>query len=190
MKKRMVLLSMALGALLLAGGCGTDAVSSGSSQSSSAGTSSSSSAAPAAAAVEKSSSLAPDVRLKGLDGQARMLSDLYKDKPLYVNFWASWCPPCVKELPHIESLYQKYGDRVAFAAVSVDEHSEDAQALAQKSGLTLPVYTGNNAELSRNYGLDAIPVSLLIGKDGKILAKTVGGMTEKQLEAFLQPALK
>ena len=189
MKKRMVLISMALGTLLLAGGCGTDAVSSGSSQSSAAGASSSP-AATQAAAVEKSSSLAPDVRLKGLDGQERMLSDLYKDKPLYVNFWASWCPPCVKELPHIEGLYQKYGDRVAFAAVSVDEHSEDAQALAQKSGLTLPVYTGNNAELSRNYGLDAIPVSLLIGKDGKILAKTVGGMTEKQLEAFLQPALK
>ena len=56
--------------------------------------------------------------------------------------------------------------------------------------LTLPVYTGNNAELSRNYGLDAIPVSLLIGRDGKKLTKTVGGMTEKQLEAFLQPALK
>ena len=138
----------------------------------------------------KSLSSAPDENLVGLNAADTSIAALHDGKPLYLNFWASWCPPCVKELPHIESLYQKYGDRVAFAAVSVDEHSEDAQALAQKSGLTLPVYTGNNAELSRNYGLDAIPVSLLIGKDGKILAKTVGGMTEKQLEAFLQPALK
>ena len=131
MKKRMVLISMALGTLLLAGGCGTDSASSGSSQSSAAGASSSP-AATQAAAVEKSSSLAPDVRLKGLDGQERMLSDLYKDKPLYVNFWASWCPPCVKELPHIEGLYQKYGDRVAFAAVSAEASCASQSSMFQE----------------------------------------------------------
>lgn len=183
MKKRIVFLSMALGVMLLAGGCGTDAASPEGSPSSPAATQS-------ASVGETSSGLTPDVRLKGLDGQEQQLSELYKDKPLYLNFWASWCPPCVKELPHIESLYQKYGDKIAFAAVSVDEHSEDAQALTQKTGLSVPVYSGDNAELTQKYGLDAIPVSVLIGKDGKILAKMVGGMTEKQLEEFLQPALK
>ena len=92
-------------------------------------------------------------------------------------------------MPHIEKLYQKYGDKVNFAAVTVDEKTADAEAFVQKSQLTLPVYTGNVRQLGKDYGLDAIPVSLLI-IDGKIVAKTVGGMDEAALEKFLAPALK
>lgn len=132
---------------------------------------------------------APEATLKTLDGTQVQLSGLSKDKPLYLNFWASWCPPCVKEMPHIEKLYQKYGDKVNFAAVTVDEKTAEAEAFVQKSQLTLPVYTGNVRQLGKDYGLDAIPVSLLI-IDGKIVAKTVGGMDEAALEKFLAPALK
>ncbi len=188
MKKNGLVLGIVLGSmLLLASGCGAEK---------SAGTGQSSSSAAAASSAAQTAlpaevgRQAPEVLLQGFDGQGRSLSELYKEKPLYLNFWASWCPPCVKEMPHIEGLYQKYGDKVAFAAVSVDERTEDAKAFVQKSGVTLPIYSGNNAELARGYGLDAIPVSLLIGTDGKILAKVVGGMNEKQLEAFLQPVLK
>ena len=132
MKKRMVLISMALGTLLLAGGCGTDAVSSGSSQSSAAGASSSP-AATQAAAVEKSSSLAPDVRLKGLDGQERMLSDLYKDRPLYVNFWASWCPPCVFEMPEFQALHEVLDpEETVLLAVNLTDGQRETKALADK----------------------------------------------------------
>ena len=64
--------------------------------------------------------IAPDFTFTDLvTGKTTKLSDL-RDKPVYLNFWATWCPPCVKELPHIQAKYEKYKDRIHFLAISVD----------------------------------------------------------------------
>lgn len=135
-------------------------------------------------------SVAADLQLKTLDGTTVSLKDLYQDKPVYLNFWASWCPPCVKEMPHIQSLQDKYGDKINVVAVTVDENSADAAAFVKKAGLTMPIYTGDLKAMASAYGLSAIPVSIIIDKDGNILDQTVGGMDEAGLEAFIAPILK
>lgn len=133
---------------------------------------------------------ASDLQLKTLDGKTAVsLKELYKDRPVYLNFWASWCPPCVREMPHIEALQKQYGDKIYFAAVTMDQNPADARAFIQDKGLTLPVYTGNLQAIAQLYDVSAIPVSLLIGTDGTILAKHVGAMDEAELKQFLQPAL-
>ena len=131
---------------------------------------------------------APDETLVGVNTSDATIYGLAGEKPLYLNFWATWCPPCVGEMPAIEAMYQKYGDRIRFAAVSVDENPETARRFIEERGFTMPVYTGDLYKISNDYMLDAIPRSLLVGTDGNIIAEHLGGMSEKDLEAFLSKA--
>lgn len=140
--------------------------------------------APAASAKA-----APDEALTGLNTGDATVYGLAGEKPLFLNFWATWCPPCVGEMPAIEAMYKKYGDRLHFAAVSVDDSAADAKAMIAERGMTVPVYTGDVNKISLDYSLDAIPRSVLVGADGSILAEHLGAMSEAELEAFLSKAL-
>ena len=132
--------------------------------------------------------IAPDFTFTDLvTGRTMKLSDL-RDKPVYLNFWATWCPPCVKELPHIQSKYEKYKDRIHFLAISVDSEQEAPAQFISSKGYTFTIGYGNEREISRAYNIEAIPASYIIGTDGTIKAQIVGSMDEADLESFLQKA--
>ena len=132
--------------------------------------------------------IAPDFTFTDLvTGKTTKLSDL-RDKPVYLNFWATWCPPCVKELPHIQSKYEKYKDRIHFLAISVDSEQDAPAQFISSKGYTFTVGYGNEREISRAYNIEAIPASYIIGTDGTIKAQIVGSMDEADLERFLQNA--
>ena len=132
--------------------------------------------------------IAPDFTFTDLvTGKTIKLSDL-RDKPVYLNFWATWCPPCVKELPHIQATYEKYKDRIHFLAISVDSEQEAPAQFIPSKGYTFPVGYGNEREISRAYNIEAIPASYIIGTDGTIKAQILGSMDEADLERFLQNA--
>ena len=142
-----------------------------------------------ASAPTASAKAAPDEALVGLNTGDATIYGLAREKPLYLNFWATWCPPCVGEMPAIEAMYRKYGDRLNFAAVSVDDAAADAQKMIAERGMNVPVYTGDVNKIGMDYSIDAIPKSILIGTDGTIIAEHLGGMSEAELEAFLSKAL-
>ena len=132
--------------------------------------------------------IAPDFTFTDLvTGKTIKLSDL-RDKPVYLNFWATWCPPCVKELPHIQAKYEQYKDRIHFLAISVDSEQEAPAQFISSKGYTFTVGYGNEREISRAYNIEAIPASYIIGTDGTIKAQIVGSMDEADLERFLQNA--
>ena len=132
--------------------------------------------------------IAPDLTFTDLvTGKTTKLSDL-RDKPVYLNFWATWCPPCVKELPHIQAKYEQYKDRIHFLAISVDSEQEAPAQFISSKGYTFTVGYGNEREISRAYSIEAIPASYIIGTDGTIKAQIVGSMDEADLESFLQKA--
>ena len=132
--------------------------------------------------------IAPDFTFTDLvTGKTTKLSDL-RDKPVYLNFWATWCPPCVKELPHIQAKYEQYKDRIHFLAISVDSEQEAPAQFISSKGYTFTVGYGNEREIFRAYNIEAIPASYLIGTDGTIKAQIVGSMDEADLERFLQNA--
>lgn len=132
---------------------------------------------------------APDFTFTDLaTGKVMNLSDL-RDKPVYLNFWATWCPPCVKELPHIQAKYEQYKDRIHFLAISVDSEQDAPAQFISSKGYTFPVGYGNEREISRAYNIEAIPASYIIGTDGTIKAQIVGSMDEADLERFLQKGL-
>ncbi len=98
-------------------------------------------------------------------------SDL-QEKVVFLNFWATWCPPCVAELPEIQRAYDKYGDRVAFVLVSNQEPSV-VEAFMDKHGYKLPIfYLG--AKTPEAFNHRALPTTFILSKDGRIVSKKTG----------------
>lgn len=176
MKKFLLTLSMTA-LLLFTAGCGSPAADN------------SEPAKPQMSTAKASAAeVAPDFSYKELSsGKTMRLSDL-KDKPVFINFWATWCPPCVGELPHIEKKYAEYKDRMHFIILSVDDNEQEPARFIQSKGYSFPAAYGDHQALGRAYGIDAIPASYIISADGRIVARTVGSMNESSLDTFLQKA--
>jgi len=110
--------------------------------------------------------------LRGLDGAELDVADL-KGKVVFLNRWATWCPPCRAEMPSIQRLYEKMKDEgVVFALVS-DEKPETVRKFIDESNYTMPIYTAAG-EAPPVFGTDAIPTTFVIGRDGRIALRHVG----------------
>jgi len=95
-----------------------------------------------------------------------------RDHVIFLNFWATWCPPCVAELPEIQRAYEKYGDQIAFVLVTNQEPSV-VEEFMDKHGYKLPVfYLGSNTPESFSHR--ALPTTFIISRDGKIVSKKTG----------------
>jgi len=118
---------------------------------------------------------APDFTFPGLDGKMVSLSDL-KGKVVLVNIWATWCPPCVDEMPSMEKLYRKLkGKNFEILAVSIDESGLKAVApFMKKSSLTFPALIDSKGTIKTVYGITGIPESFIIDQQGILLKKIVG----------------
>ncbi|MDQ4141931.1 MAG: TlpA family protein disulfide reductase [Bacteroidota bacterium] len=111
--------------------------------------------------------------LRTLRGEEVLMDSLY-GKVIFMNFWATWCPPCIAEMPNIYSLYQKVkSDKIAFVMVSLDQDPAKAQQFIAKKGFTFPVYTPNGP-LPSVYQGQVIPITFVISPDGKIVVHKEG----------------
>ena len=118
---------------------------------------------------------APGFRLARLAGGEESLEAL-AGTPVFLNFWATWCPPCVEELPSIQALDERYADsELAVLAMSVDtiEPREIRSFLADR-GIDLRVVLDPGGEVSRRYGTFRFPETYLIDREGRIAVKYVG----------------
>ncbi len=128
---------------------------------------------------------APDFTLTGLDGKTYTLSDL-KGKTVVIDFWATWCPDCRKEIDYLVSLHKKF-PKVMFVGVSFDTDKEQLETFVEEHGMDwLQLSEGYKAwketKVSEDYGVKWIPTKYVISPKGKVLLSTV--VTEK-VEAFL-----
>lgn len=128
--------------------------------------------------------LAPDFSVTDATGKPVQLSDL-RGKPVVVNFWASWCPPCKSEMPGFENVWTEQGDEVHFMMIDlVDgqrETREVGAAFIAESGYTFPVYYDEEQQAGMTYGIASIPTTLFIDKDGYIVTMAQGAIPEKSL---------
>lgn len=118
---------------------------------------------------------APDFTLPSLGGNPAHLSN-YRGKVVFLNFWATWCPPCREEMPSMESLYQRLKGRdFEMLAVSIDTKGADrVQSFVATYGLTFPVLLDPNRKVYRLYGLTGVPETFIINKTGDIIFKIIG----------------
>jgi len=117
-----------------------------------------------------------------LDGQQASLRD-FRGKTVFMNFWATWCPPCVAEMPNIHSLYKKTDpEKVAFVMVSMDDSREKARKFIQRKGFDFPVYLPAGP-VPALYQSSTIPTTFVISPDGKIVSKREG-MAEYDTRRF------
>lgn len=125
-----------------------------------------------------------------VDGNEVKLSD-YIGKPVIINFWASWCPPCKAELPHFEKLAKEYKGQVHFLMVNVESNNKDAvKNFVKSNGYTFPLYFDKNESGSNAYSVQSIPLTVFITADGKIGERRLGAMSEAVLRDYIKQLLK
>jgi peroxiredoxin len=118
---------------------------------------------------------APNFSLPGLDGQMVSLAD-YKGKVVLLNTWATWCPPCVEEMPSMEKLYQELqGEGFEILAVSIDESgAQDVMPFMKKYKLSFPALIDSKGTIKGLYQTTGVPESFIIDKDGILVEKVIG----------------
>ncbi len=105
-----------------------------------------------------------------------------KGKTVFVNFWATWCAPCIAEMLDIQNLYDKMGDEIEFVMISVDNEPQRTWDFANKKGFTFPVYRRNSL-IPEVYERQVIPTTFVISPEGKIVAER-HGMAKYDTEEF------
>jgi len=132
--------------------------------------------------------LAPNFLLQDLDGRSVRLSDL-RGRPVFLNFWATWCFFCVGEMPAMQRLADEYGARVVVLGVNVGESAADARTFAQNNGIRYPLLLDPDRAVTAAYQPRAMPTSLFIDAAGVVRAVSYGVLTPPQMREHLAPLL-
>jgi peroxiredoxin len=133
--------------------------------------------APLAPAQEASVGSVPPLAARTLEGKSIVLAEVLEEGPVVITFWATWCRPCRKELPELQKLVDKYGDR-GFRVVAVSgDGPVDAAKVAPyvaSQKFTFDVVRDEDGEIRRNFQVEVFPTTFLVGTDGAILHRQVG----------------
>ncbi len=146
----------------------------------------------ATASTEPQPAPAPDFTVYDLEGNPHKLSD-FRGRPVILNFWASWCGPCVSEMPEFQKFYDAYGEEIHFLLVNLtDGHQEtveSASSFLEKHGYTLPVYYDTDIDAAMVYGVNAVPVSYFLDAEGNFVAWAQGALNEDMLNQGVEMLL-
>ena len=128
-----------------------------------------------------------DFELAGVDGKPYRLSD-NRGKVVVLNFWATWCPPCQREMPTLELLHKNENKDLAVLALSDEESKIISEFAASKGGYTMPLLLDSGGKIHDRYGRRGIPHTIIIGRDGKIVDQFYGMRSEAELLKDLHAA--
>jgi thiol-disulfide isomerase/thioredoxin len=134
---------------------------------------------------DPSANAVPDFTILDMNGNEVKLSDFF-GKPIVLNFWASWCPPCKAELPDFEEACKRYEGKVTFLMVNLTDGKRETVEVAKEyvasQGYTFPVYFDTKYEAAYVYGVSSIPQTYFINADGSLEARATGMISAARLE--------
>lgn len=127
---------------------------------------------------------APDFELETIEGEQVKLSDL-RGEPVFLNFWATWCPPCRAEMPDMQKIHEDYDDVTILAVNEVDTESSprNVESFIEEFGITFPIPSDKGLSVGTRYRAMSLPTTYLINPDGTIHNVAVGPLT---YEAMVQ----
>lgn len=134
---------------------------------------------------------APEIQSVLVDGSAFKLSEL-KGQYVVLDFWASWCGPCLREMPKLVKLHSKFGDRVAFVSIAFERDDKRWRSVAESAGMTWKYQLLEQVRvllaspIARDYQVTDIPAKFIVTPDGKLIS----GMDIEQMDAFLEASLQ
>lgn len=113
----------------------------------------------------------------------------YKGKPLVLNFWAPWCPPCKAEAPVLERVYKKYQSKIAFLAIAIRDSDQNIEHFVKSNNLTFQIGIDPDAESTSKYGVNGLPETFFIDANGNIKRSFVGAIEEAKLSQYIEDIL-
>ncbi|MCR2820277.1 thiol-disulfide oxidoreductase ResA [Lederbergia panacisoli] len=129
---------------------------------------------------------APDFILTDMEGNKHKLSD-YKGKGVFLNFWATWCKPCEREMPYMDNQYQAFKSQgVEILAVNVGQPEFSIKKFVEKHDLSFPILKDSNKDVMGAYDIYNLPATILIDPDGKIIEIIEGELPEKKIIAMME----
>jgi len=130
---------------------------------------------------------AADVTLSPLDGRPdRRLGELLGSKPVVVNFYASWCGPCVTEMPAFEQVHRELGDKVTIIGVAYQDSDEDARATVERTGVTYPTFGDSGQDAMTYFGGISMPTSVFIDARGNVVDVRSRALNSDELRSALE----
>lgn len=138
--------------------------------------------------IAKIGDTAPEVKLDVIDGPATTLASIIAEgKPVVVNFWSSTCAPCIKEMPALESVHSDMGDKVTFVGINTKDTESAANKMIDRTKVTYLNARDPRGEIATRFGALALPRTVLIDTEGKIVATHTGELTrEKTVQLFAE----
>jgi peroxiredoxin len=132
----------------------------------------------------------PAFSLANMEGGITSLSD-YAGKPVVINFWGTFCEPCVKEMPEFERQYEKWQDKdLTILAINLSEDTLTVNNFVNRFNLTYPILRDEARKVERNYALRQYPTTFFVKPDGTLMEAVVGGMTEEDIDKRIQRLLQ
>ncbi len=118
---------------------------------------------------------APDITLNSIDGKALQISAL-KGSVVFINFWATWCPPCRDEMPSLQGLYNNFKDNDKFRMITILYRDEPEKAFSylRENNFDLPLWLDPSGKAAVSYGLTGVPETFIIDKNGILIKKLIG----------------
>ena len=134
----------------------------------------------------KGDNRAPDFQLNDIEGKLVSLSN-FRGKPVMLNFWATWCGPCVYEMPYLQQIYEEWSTKgLVLRAIDMGESSAQVKEFLQKYNLSLPVLLDTEQEVALRYNVLGIPATFFIDKHGLVQAIKPGAFrNKKEIEDYL-----
>lgn len=130
----------------------------------------------------------PDTGVETFEGEATSIH-AFLGQPLVINFWASWCAPCVAEMPAFEQVHQDVSGQVRFLGIDTQDGIVPAQRLIEQTGVTYDLVRDPQAEAFRAFGIRGMPSTFFVSAEGEVLRRHTGPLTAEDLRALIDEHL-
>ncbi len=142
-------------------------------------------ASETAANTTSSAQAAPNFSLQDLNGNTVTLADYKGVKPVVLDFWATWCPNCQRDMPRLNQYYEKYKDQIEVIGVNLQENKSLVEKFVEQRGLTFPIVLDPASLASRSYSVRYTNYHVLIDKAGNIVKTVPGDISESDIQSLI-----